>query len=127
MDWNRIIEILAAWPENDMFLWQISPEWRFLNHPTITAVVIMNPSHEGFMMTDSSRSEPACSPGRHLGLPLKTLPYFLRCHSGGSRNPEENPVSLRGDMSDEAIPTCEVQESKEIASSFPGRTRNDRK
>jgi len=26
VDWNRIIEILAAWPENDMFLWQIAPD-----------------------------------------------------------------------------------------------------
>ena len=26
MDWNRIIEILAAWLENDMFLWQIAPD-----------------------------------------------------------------------------------------------------
>jgi acyl-CoA synthetase (NDP forming) len=26
VDWNRIIEILAAWSENDMFLWQIAPD-----------------------------------------------------------------------------------------------------
>ena len=26
VDWNRVIEILAAWSENDMFLWQIAPD-----------------------------------------------------------------------------------------------------
>jgi len=25
-DWNNVIETLAAWPENDMFLWQIAPD-----------------------------------------------------------------------------------------------------
>jgi len=26
MDWNHVIDTLSAWPENDMFIWQIAPD-----------------------------------------------------------------------------------------------------